>query len=324
VTNELSQQHLNHLNTALYFEPLRPLLLQQYFPDSDLVDLRDELHTDYSSDNHFVIHRLRACLPFGHYLTTEQRNFCISPLVKKQLLHTARVQHHFWSLARSTVNTGYPVNHLAIYYNSDHFWHYHVPRHEAAIVYWLLRRNQPAFFLRRYTLLGTTLTLEFGELHVNSRLPADNLAGFRLVHVNGTEFRLNILDTTDNPPWNITQFDRDISLLDPEGEFFIPPRSPDDPDFDPDAHASVQYYLPVDWSNDSDTASLPTVSTPPPTLEWTTPPEPGWTNTNPYRRSNPCSCTTEFCRCGRRPDTPPTPPNITLWTPGDQHLPYRN
>jgi hypothetical protein len=119
--------------------------------------------------------------------------------------------------------SGYPVNHLAIYYNSDHFWHYHIPCHEATIVYRLLRRNQPVFFLHRYTLLGTTLTLEFGKLCANNRLPADDLEAFRLVHVNGTEFCLNILDPTDNPPWNITQHDRDISLLDPEGDFFIPP-----------------------------------------------------------------------------------------------------
>jgi hypothetical protein len=147
VTDELSQQHLNHLNTALYFEPLCPLLLQQYFPDSDLINLRDKLQTDYSSNNHFIVHRLRSCLPFGHYLTTEQRNFCISLIVKQQLVQTARLQHHYWSLARSTINPGYPVNHLAIYYNSDHFWHYHTPCHEAAIFFQLSRCNQPVFFL---------------------------------------------------------------------------------------------------------------------------------------------------------------------------------
>jgi hypothetical protein len=322
VTNELSQQHLNHLNSCLNLESLRPLLAQHYFPETDLVDLRDEVQTDYSSDNHFVIHRLRSCLPFGHYLTTAQRNYVISPLVKRLLLHTAWAQHHYWSLARSTVNPGYPVNHLAIYYSPDHFWHYHVPHHEPAIVYRLLRRNQPVFFLRRFSLLGIILTVEFGELRINSRLSPDSPDPFQLVHVNGTEFQLDIRES--NSPWNVIQHERDISLLNPEGDFFIPPRSPTDPNFDPDIHRSANYYLPADWADDSDTASLPSVSTPPATQEWETPPEPGWTNINPYYRTNSCPCTSEFCRCGRRPDTPPTPPDITLWTPGDQYLPYRD
>jgi hypothetical protein len=322
VTDELSQQHLNHLNSCLNLESFRPHLVQHYFPENDLVDLRDEVQTDYSSDNHFVVRRLRSCLPFGHYLTTVQRNYAISPPVKQVLLHTARAQHLYWSLARSTVNPGYPVNHLAIYYSPDHFWHYHVPRHEPAIVYRLLRCNQPVFFLCRFSLPGTALTLEFGELRINSRLTPENQDPYQLVHVNGTEFQLDIREP--NSPWTVIQHERDISLIDPEGEFYIPRRTPIDPDFDPDAHRSTHYYLPADWTDDSDTALLPSVSTPPPTQEWETPPEPGWTNTNPYYRSNPCSCTSEFCRCGRRPDTPPTPPSITLWTPGDQYLPHRD
>jgi hypothetical protein len=298
VTNELSQQHLNHLNSCLNLEPLRPLLTQHYFPETDLVDLRDEVQTDYSSDNHFVVRRLRSCLPFGHYLTTAQRNYTISPLIKRLLLHTARAQHHYWSLARSTVNPGYPVNHLAIYYSPDHFWHYHVPCHEATIIYRLLRRNQPVFFLRRFSLLGVILTLEFGELRVNSRLSPDNPELFQLVHVNGTEFQLDIREPTSQNPWNVIQHEQDISLLDPEGDFFIPPRSPVDPDFDPDAHRSTNYYLPADWADDSDTASLPSVSTPSATQEWVAPPEPGWTNINPYFRTNSCPCISEFCHCG--------------------------
>jgi hypothetical protein len=297
VTDELSQQHLNHLNSCLNLEPLRPLLAQHYFPETDLVDLRDKVQTDYSSDNHFVVRCLCSCLLFGHYLTTAQRNYMISPLVKRLLLHTARAQHHYWSLARSTVNPGYPVNHLTIYYSPDHFWHYHVPRHEPAIVYRLLRRNQPVFFLRRFSLLGITLTLEFGELRINSRLTPENPDPFQLVHINRTEFQLDIRESTSS--WNVIQYERDISLLDPEGEFFIPRHSPVDPDFDPDAHRAANYYLPADWADDSDTVLLPSVSTPPATQEWETPPEPGWTNTNPYYRPNSCICTTEFCRCGR-------------------------
>ena len=34
-----------------------------------------------------------------------------------------------------------------------------------------------------------------------------------------------------------------------------------------------------------------------------------------------CWCSTDVCLCTHRPDTPPTPPGITLWSPSDTHLP---
>jgi hypothetical protein len=330
VTDELSENSLNHLNACHYLESQRPIIRRFYFPDTDLVDLRDETHTDFSSDNHFILRNLRSCLPFGHYLTTYQRNYIVSTYNKLQILNNARAQLLYWFLARSTTGSpGHPVNHLAIYHNNDHFWHHHIPLHEAAIIYRLSRLNQPAFFLNRFSLLGDILTIEFGELRLLTNTEPTNLnrEPFKIVHVLGTEFCLDLSSRSgpiENPPWTITQFARGIALIDPDQDFFLPPSAPVDPDYDPADQEHVNYYLPVEWINDSDTVSLPSVSTPPPTLEAPTTFEPGWTNINPYHRDRACPCTTEFCRCGRRPDTPPTPPNITLWTPGDQHLPYRN
>jgi hypothetical protein len=34
-----------------------------------------------------------------------------------------------------------------------------------------------------------------------------------------------------------------------------------------------------------------------------------------------CWCSTDVCYCSHRPETPPTPPGITLWSPSDRHLP---
>jgi hypothetical protein len=330
VSNELTENHLNHLNTSLNFDPLQPIIQCYYFPDTDLVDLQDETHTDYSSDNHFILRRLRLCLPFGHYLTTEQRNCIVNYPTKLQILSNTRGQHLYWLLARSTTGSlNHPVNHLAIYYNDDHFWHHHVPLHTAAIIHRLSRLNQSVFFLRHFTLLGPTLSLEFGELCLLTNPPGTGQEPFQIVHINGTEYRLDITGRSgpiESPPWHIHQFAHGIALVDPDLDLFIPPSSPTDPNYDPAAQDYINYHLPTDWEEVSETevSSLPTVSTPPPTLEPPTAFEPGWTNINPYHRNQRCSCTTEFCRCGRRPDTPPTPPNVTLWTPGDQHLPYRN
>ncbi|KAH9177656.1 hypothetical protein EDB89DRAFT_1902273 [Lactarius sanguifluus] len=37
----------------------------------------------------------------------------------------------------------------------------------------------------------------------------------------------------------------------------------------------------------------------------------------------PCWCTQEVCICGYRPDTPPTPEGVVLWSPGVNYLPFR-
>ena len=69
---ELSQTQLNHLNATFLFETQRRAIVDQHF--SDLTDLRIEPHIKFCCDNPYLVTPLRRCLPFGHYLTTLQKN----------------------------------------------------------------------------------------------------------------------------------------------------------------------------------------------------------------------------------------------------------
>ncbi|KAH9046935.1 hypothetical protein EDB84DRAFT_1435212 [Lactarius hengduanensis] len=45
----------------------------------------------------------------------------------------------------------------------------------------------------------------------------------------------------------------------------------------------------------------------------------GWEE---HHASGPCWCNQEACICGYRPETPPTPEGVVLWSPGLNYLPY--
>lgn len=336
--DELSQIQLNHLNATFLFEEHRRPVINYFFPNNELVDLRQEPHLEFSCDNPYLVQPLRQLLPFGHYLTTGQRNALINNATKRQFVLFARSQFLFWYLARTGIGiTRTPVTHLAIYYESDQFWFNHIAANRTNIINRLLVEGNPVFFLQRFTLTHTFLQLELGELRLVSppyttdSAPADS-ANFRaahgLVHIPGSTYQFEWSDNSHptSPLWTLTRNHSDPQLVNPLQPYFFPPSSPGDPDFAQRVQEPINYHLPLTQEDsDSTSSGFPSRRSTPQPTDWENPPEPGWSAQNPYRSTIfPCPCISEFCTCGFRPDTPPTPPHITLWSPGDKHLPSSN
>jgi hypothetical protein len=331
---ELSQTQLNHLNATFLFETQRRAIIDQHF--DDLTDLRTEPHIEFRCDNPYLVTSLRRCLPFGHYLTTLQKNILTGGNYKARLITHSRSQFLYWYLARAETSLRAPVDHLAIYYESEHFWFNHIASNRAAIIHRLLDEQRPVFFLQRFSLTHTFLQLEIGELRLVTNSASPNQTAYNLVHIPSTTWHINW--TTDgtilfNPTWQVTPNHHDPRLVNPPQPYFLPPSSPVNSDTDSDTSDEIQYHLPIDINdaeNDTDEEEYllaRRLPRPLPSPSWEEPaPDPGWTAINPYRRrpARICTCNGELCSCGYRPDTPTTPPHITLWTPGDQFLPFRS
>jgi hypothetical protein len=156
-----------------------------------------------------------------------------------------------------------------------------------------------------------------------------------LVHIPSTTWHFNW--TTDNtilfhPMWQVTPNHHDPHLVDPSQPYFLPPSSPASSDLDSNSSDDIQYHLPTNVDEEDDTDKeeyllARRLPEPLPSPTWEQPaPDPGWIAYNPYRHRTAriCTCNGELCSCGYRPNTPTTPPHITLWTPGDQFLPFRS
>ena len=331
MTEDLSETQLNHLNATFLFEEHRLPIQNFYFPEEELVDLRTQPHIEFSCENPYLNLDLRRCLPFGHFLTTAQKTYLIGDRNKSQLLTHSRAQILYWYLARAEVGTlRRPVDHLAIYYETDQFWFNHIPANADAIIQRLYLNDHHCYFLQRFTLTHTFIQLEIGELRLITNEHSPEIISRRnLVHIPGTTYHRS-WTSEPNSNWQITRNHQDPRTVNPAQPYFWPPTIPGDPDFHPtrDLQDPIHYYLPPLNTNQLITgslqdSSLPSLTTKP--HDWEVPPpDPGWSARNPYRHNRSCNCGTELCYCGYRPDTPQTPPNVTLWTPGDHHLPHRD
>jgi hypothetical protein len=332
--NELSQTQLNNLNATFLFEPHCHTIQDHVFPPDLLINLRQEIHTEHHCSNPYIQRHLRRFLPFGHYLTNRQKDEFFGDQITNRLIVQARNQFLFWYLARSGVGRlRDPVNHLTIFYEADQFWFNHVASNHAHIIQRLLHQH-PTFFLERFTLTHMYIQFDVGELRlVTNRAEthpeiSDFRAAHSIVHIPGTTYHRSFEQTS----WEITPGTIEPTLIDPPQPFLFPSGSLGDPDFQLDAREEIDYYLDL-LPEDNDNSILSTLTySPPPTLE----PDPADQRIFeqapsiihvPLRRitdSQCCPCRGEFCECGYRIRTLLTPPNITLWAPGDKFLPSRD
>ena len=266
-----------------------------------------------------------------------QRNSLISNSTKRQLCLQARTQFLYWYLARTNTGTSRsPITHLAIYYESDQFWFNHIANYRNNIINRLLVDENQVFFLQRFTLTHTFLELEIGELRLVSppytTAPASaESTNFRaahgLVHIPGSTYNLEFSENTHptSPLWNLTHSYTDPQLVNPSQPYYFTPSSSGNPEFPRNVQEPINYYLPfIDSDSLPSNSGYPSCRSTPTPTPWEAP-APGWTSHNPYRTAIfPCACTGEFHTCSTRPDTPPTPPHLTLWTPGDLHLSSSN
>ena len=318
----LSQTQLNHLDATTLFEGHRRPIQDFYFPTEELCDLRTQPQIEFNCQNPYLVSDLRRCLPFGHFLRPSQFQYLTGLRNKEELIKHSRSQILYWYLARSDVGPlRTPVDHLAIYYEGDQFWFNNVAHHNETIVQHLYLEEHRIYFLQRFTLTHTFLQLEIGELRLVTH-PSVNTPD-QIVHTPGSTYHISWESETPSlfpHQWQVTHNHSDPRTVNPDQPYFLPPGTPGDPDFHPfnNLQEPINYYLPPLQQDEDEDDSLPDSSRP---ASWITPaPDPGWT-TRTTSRTATCRCYPDVCYCGHRPNTPPTPPNLTLWTPGDHHLP---
>jgi hypothetical protein len=288
-------------------------ILGQYFPSGTLTDLVGDRPLDCWSECHTVLQSLRALLPFGRLLDqADLDNYfdttlaCIVREAKEQLL--------YWHLSDSATYYNEPIDTLILSEDDDFLWRTYIPPRRLTIAT-DLRSGIRSYYLSKFLLTFETIEVTFEEVrlfefeaHTNGSHRTEDL-----VFTDGKQFTYNWTAQT----WSITLENPEPNLVNPRA-FHRPsvpvfverndtlPRPPL-PRLIPFVNAVLQTPLEV----------LPP-SSPSTTSEWSDPlPNSTW----PLTR---CWCNNEVCHCDYRPDTPPTPPGVTLWRPGDFHLPSRS
>ena len=338
---ELSQTQLNHLNATLFWEQNRDQIRQSIFPQQHFVDLRHELHTEFHSESPYIYDQLRRLLPFGVTLTAAQKTLFTNPVGTNGFRQAYRQQLLIWYLHRVPNTAGEPITQLSIFYHSDQFWFGHVLPNRAWISHRLLS-GTPIYFVQQFVINHSYLEIVFGELRLVTNRPEilpfldEGNTAWTIVHAPGDIIRF----TYTQDSWETINHFPSNQLVDPPQPYFLPLTAPP-PGFQAVPELYLNYYTSLYDSvadrrptfdprqallNDSDFDTTDTDSVPL-DLEPVAPqPISGWEqlDNRPPNQSQCCFCEKELCSCGHRPNTPPTPSHITLWTPGDKHLPWRD
>jgi hypothetical protein len=219
-----------HYQAITQFEPHSRHLLDLFFEDENLCDLRQDPLIDHWSDSHLLYCPLRILLLFGRHLSQLQVNFITSRHRTSRLLNACRTQLLYWLLARTPTGPHRtPVSSIVIYYELDQFWFNHFLTTHLTIQR-RLREGQQVFFLSRFSLNHEYIDLEFSELRlVGLRDPkfGEGILNYHTVHCPGVSYKRNLL----GEDWVITRLNNDPNLVDPTGPVYYPPAHPGDTNF---------------------------------------------------------------------------------------------
>jgi hypothetical protein len=214
-----------------------------------------------------------------------------------------------------------PLDRLVITPDEDRFWFTYVYNHLVQIKE-LLEGGTHIFWLDRFILDHRSIEIGFNEIRLSTlyshALPAHlgALSPYTLVVTDGREYHL----TWREGHWNSTLHNPDPNLINPRDYTLAP--------VIPESHHTRALNVP----SPTPVALIegPPVTTEPSDEEETLPPSDdnrsniGWDSPQPWTNHlTTCWCRGELCTCGFRPDTPPTPPGIVLWTPRTSNLPYQ-
>ena len=301
------------LREQFFFESHRHHQLQTYYPEESLVDAsRDELVSCWS-DPPVILKKLREELPFGR-VTAPWDFETFRDQVLERISSYSLEQFLYWHLAQSATVNNHPAETVLLWVKDDYLWFIHIPPCRQEYIQCILA-GERLRFIERFHLNYDQIQINFQEL----RLVTRGEDSYDLVITNGVEYTYK----WDTEVWETTLQNCD-NFIDPE-VFHHPPETPEDQELLEFAEAIdlrnqetctvATAQIPNPWSED-----LPPSSPPSPSVSEVS----GWNNSNNqwpvYCR---CWCTKEVCDCGFRPDTPPTPPSVVLWTPGNNYLPFR-
>jgi hypothetical protein len=283
------------------WEPHRQRQLNFYFPADSLVNVEEDERIESWTDSFILIRPLRNILPFGTHLFHPEYSYFLDNS-RQRIVDYAQEQIFYWHLAHATSWSGSPVEQIAVCVGDNYFWSTHVPTSQQNIIT-SLGAGIPVHFLNRFRVSHQVIELAFSQLCLISNPDLDN--PYLIGVTPGDEFQYSFSDDT----WRPTALEEQ-PLIDPPN-FYLPLQS---------------RPLALDAPSESLPSSSPRPSLPSLVSAWSfddRPVIPDCTCTEDHCTCNvyPCICRKEICSCGYRPDTPPTPTNITLWHPGSHHLP---
>ena len=265
---------------------------------------QDEAVSCWSDPPH-ILTKLRDLLPFGKVtFAWDFSDFKDQTLEK--IAEASLEQLLYWHLADATTVNNYPAETSLLWTKDDYFWFIHVPPNRQEFIR-RIQEGDRLRYLERFHLNHDQVQVTFQELRLISREGQHSL-----VITEGVEFTYK----WDSAFWE-TSLQNNQPLVDPS-IFHLPPVQPDDPEIL--EFAAAAQFREEERNRQVQVPSLPPSSPPTPSTSSVS----GWGDTsNQWNSRVPCWCKKEVCDCGYRPDTPPTPPSVVLWAPGQNYLPFR-
>ena len=301
------------LHEQFFFESHCHHQLQTYYPEESLLDAsRDDLVSCWS-DPPLLLKKLQEALPFGRITAPwDFKTFCDQVL--EQISSYSLEQFLYWHLAQSTTVNNHPAETVLLWVKDDYLWFIHIPPCCQEYIQHILA-GEHLRFIEQFHLNYDQIQINFQELH----LVTGEEDSYDLVIPNGVKYTYK----WDTEVWETTLQNCD-SFIDPE-VFHCPPETPEDQELlefaeaielrNQDTCAVTAAQIPNPWNE-----NLPPSSPPSPSTSEVS----GWNNSNnQWPVYHCCWCTKEVCDCGFCPDTPPTPPSVVLWSPGNNYLPFR-
>jgi hypothetical protein len=293
-----------------HLSPAQEQIVREQFPQ--LADLRHQVHLTYWSEQHFITRDLLCRLPFGRILSTTTFYQYVD-FQLPDLITAARRNFTLWALIGIRQYNRSLVDQLTLFYDDTFFWHYSIPANRSEILA-QIQRGSRIRFLSRFHLSQTQIEVEFSEV----RAVSDSDTEFQLVYTDSKEYTYNWLSGL----WDHHIHNQEFNLLNPT--IYTTPIS--EPHHNGREAEYQAYFETLRTHTDlildlSYWGSLESTRVPSLTSRASTP-------ESEYRRSreldlqraspalDPCLCGIDVCRCNApRPDTPPTPPYISLWSP---------
>ena len=339
----ISEEERHHRSHVL-FESHRERQLATHFPENSLVDLRSSVRVDCWGENPTVVRRLTELLPFGTALLPGEYEDFISNTLS-QIPSAAQDQLLYWHLADHPMSLNYPIESILLWNNDTYLWSRHFPPRERDITFRILN-GERVHFLEQVRLDHAQIQVTFQEI----RLITQEDDHTRPVITEGRELTYRWLDNR----WEISLDNPDQRLINPRVFHFpqedLEEEEPTDlqrvftaPEItEPSRNTfheqlreeirqeQAQELLLEESQEQLQEESLPVQeqlleeSLPPSTAPYTPRSDVGWESTSQWGfLPSVCWCNKEVCDCGYRPDTPPTPPSVVLWAPGQTYLPAR-
>jgi hypothetical protein len=106
-------------------------VIREQFPQ--IVDLRNQVHLTYWSEQHFIIQDLLHQIPFGRTLSATSF-YHYMDFQLEELVTTARRNFVLWALISIHQYNGSLVDQIALFHDDTFLWHYSIPPNRKAII----------------------------------------------------------------------------------------------------------------------------------------------------------------------------------------------